>query len=370
MTYSSSLFDDAPPPYERHPSPLPMYATSGTDATQFNKNPKLIASCKKRGISSVFGSQLHLVSDFVKIRVAIDVSKSMLANTIVRSPPGTETMSKVRSRLHPQTRWQELCGQLKLLFEICEEEELIPNGIDVFFIHDQTVAKRPLDTKGVRSWQEMEQVLPKKPNGRFTPTIDTLERMFAPSAMPEQDGPVLTLIFTDGLPNNGKGRNDSFLLQRRFAMKQAAYPQSHITIVLCTDDDDVGAEFNQLDRSIPRLDVMEDYASETAEIRRAQGAMFPFSRADYVVKLLLGSTIALWDKLDERMLSTAQLELFKVYGKNWDWNENWQDQCARRQGLSGGFQSHSRWQLPPEFAWSSQFRPSNRFRPRDSDWAI
>src|SRR5262245_52733794 len=183
-----SSFNDVPPPYERYPSPLPAYATSGTDASQFNKNPKLIASCKKLGISTLFGSQLHHVSDFVKIRVAIDVSKSMLANTAVRST-ATETISKVRERLHRQTRWQELCAQLKLLFEICEEEELIPDGIDIFFIHDQTVANRPLDRKGVRSWQEMEQILPKKPKGRFTPTVDTVERMFEPSSMPEDDGP-------------------------------------------------------------------------------------------------------------------------------------------------------------------------------------
>jgi hypothetical protein len=55
------------------------------------------------------------------------------------------------------TRWQELCGQLKLLFEICVEEELIPSGIDVFkiFIHYQTVTKRPMDKKSIKMWQEM-----------------------------------------------------------------------------------------------------------------------------------------------------------------------------------------------------------------------
>src|SRR5215510_14474763 len=126
-----STMDDAPPPYQQQPPP-PTYSASGTDANEFNHDPKLVATCKKLGISTLFGSQLHHVTDFVKIRIAIDVSGSMMATSIVRSR-FNESSSKSLFWPHRQTRWHELRAQLKLLFDICTEEELIPNGIDVFF---------------------------------------------------------------------------------------------------------------------------------------------------------------------------------------------------------------------------------------------
>ena len=57
---------------------------------------------------------------------------------------------------------------------------------------------------------------------------------------------------------------------------------------------------NEWDRVIPRLDVVDDYASERAEVLAAQGPCFAFSRGDYCAKLLLGSIDPEIDALDER----------------------------------------------------------------------
>lgn len=60
------------------------------------------------------------------------------------------------------------------------------------------------------------------------------------------------------------------------------------------------AYMNAWDKSIPLLDVCDDYQSEKREVLRARGPNFPFSHGDYCVKLLLGSVDAGMDSLDEQ----------------------------------------------------------------------
>jgi hypothetical protein len=327
---------DQPPAYsgpnEAHPGKAPPeYEFSGVDKTQFNNDPKSIAACKKRGISPVFASQLHHVAQFQKIRVAIDVSGSMghrvstpkdeletkmggnsiLSQKNYRSP---RTAGSHASHRELKTRWQELCEQLRLLFDICSEHELIPHGIDVFFIHNPDNGRGLKDQDDVRSWKELERILPKS-LGHGTPTLATVERMFEPWRMTPQ-GRVLTMIFTDGEPTDGAILD----LKRSLTEKQEEYPNSHVTIILCTDKTSIVDSFNQLDRTAPRLDVMDDYLSERAEIRKKQGAKFQFSRDDYAVKLLLGSSVHLWDKLDEKAMTAKEARRFKEYGEKWDWD--------------------------------------------------
>ena len=52
---------------------------------------------------------------------------------------------------------------------------------------------------------------------------------------------------------------------------------------------------NKWDREIPRLDIVDDYYSESREVKAVKGASFEFSFGDYVVKALSPSL----DELDE-----------------------------------------------------------------------
>ena len=56
---------------------------------------------------------------------------------------------------------------------------------------------------------------------------------------------------------------------------------------------------NGLDREMPRLDVLDDYKSEFAEVKRSKGPQFPFSFGDYVAKCFLGSIDPDMDRFDE-----------------------------------------------------------------------
>ena len=63
---------------------------------------------------------------------------------------------------------------------------------------------------------------------------------------------------------------------------------------------DAMSYLNNWDRTIPRLDVVDDFRNERAQIVRAQGQHFRFSFGDYIVKSLVGSIDQQLDKLDEK----------------------------------------------------------------------
>jgi hypothetical protein len=82
---------------------------------------------------------------------------------------------------------------------------------------------------------------------------------------------------------------------------------------------------NNWDKTIPNLDVVDDYKSEKNEILACQGKFFPFSFGDvsfptlvifiyaifkYVVKILMGGVDSWFDQLDETRVSTDE------YGRN------------------------------------------------------
>jgi hypothetical protein len=68
---------------------------------------------------------------------------------------------------------------------------------------------------------------------------------------------------------------------------------------VCTDDEDSVNYLNRWDRTIPNLDVVDDYRSERMEIKKVKGPNFRFSFGDYVVKSLVGSIDPELDKMDE-----------------------------------------------------------------------
>ena len=67
---------------------------------------------------------------------------------------------------------------------------------------------------------------------------------------------------------------------------------------------------NNWDRTIPRLDVIDDFRNEKLEILRAQGSNFKFSFGDYIVKSLIGSIDPEMDGLDEFHGCRLQNRLF------------------------------------------------------------
>jgi hypothetical protein len=104
----------------------------------------------------------------------------------------------------------------------------------------------------------------------------------------------LTVIVTDGEPD------DKLALEGVLASRSCP-SASPVSILLCTDDEDVVRYWNTLDKRFPCLDVVDDYISERAQIRAVQGPNFCYSRGDHWIKGLLGPLDKEVDELDERV---------------------------------------------------------------------
>lgn len=107
----------------------------------------------------------------------------------------------------------------------------------------------------------------------------------------------MILIATDGEPTDFDGNSDAARFKEVLQNERIPIQNVPVTIIACTgtfdrdfvdvskklccSDDDASMEYlNGWDRSIPHLDVVDDFVTEREEIRKCQGASFPFSYGD------------------------------------------------------------------------------------------
>lgn len=287
----------------------PIY--TGQDASQFNRLPSLLTLCQQQGISPFFASQLHILREYVSIRVVLDDSGSMRTS---------EIDDYGRSK---RTRWEELLHSVKSVFDIAsaattntaaakggeagQAMNSDATSLDVYLLNGHADGRKQFLNVG--SFAELEAQLAGLPIRGRTPTLECMQDLMHYERMQSiGELPVLTVLFTDGQPDSGIPQFAQFLQQ-----VQHQFSNHFITIALCTGDDSVVSMYNALDVGIPRVDVMDDYKSEKREILMHQGRKFPFSKSDYLVKMLLGPRVTLWDSLDERRLNKTQRKMFEDY---------------------------------------------------------
>ena len=70
-----------------------------------------------------------------------------------------------------------------------------------------------------------------------------------------------------------------------------------MSVMMCTEDDDVVEKYNKKVDPIAGVDVLDDYASEKKEVEAASGKKFSLNK--YLVKCVLGPKFARWDNMDE-----------------------------------------------------------------------
>lgn len=191
------------------------------------------------------------------------------------------------------TRWSEATLHASITVELAAC--LDTDGIDIRFLNRAGVSN-------VRSTAQVEAAFAPPPQG-FTPLTRAIRAVFEEKAAALRERKLLLVILTDGEPTDDRGtvRREE-LVQLLRGMPANAY----VSIVACTDDERVVAFLNELDSSVPRVDVVDDYESEKAQILAVQGAGFAFSFGDYVTKALLGPVDEDMDKLDEVRQQTAR----------------------------------------------------------------
>lgn len=106
--------------------------------------------------------------------------------------------------------------------------------------------------------------------------------------------PLLLVIATDGEPDGGA---DTFKRSLRRIIADKARPV-RFQIMACTDDEHAIGWLNEFDLEFDEVDVCDDFASERREVL-ASGRMRSFTRADWVMKALLGPVSTKFDRWDE-----------------------------------------------------------------------
>ncbi|KAJ3208307.1 hypothetical protein HDU82_002638 [Entophlyctis luteolus] len=208
----------------------------------------------------------------------------------------TEIASSAADPSAPATRWDELKETIAVVAELASV--LDDDGIDVYFLNTQ-----PLNNiHGLTA--ELQAAFAVPPEG-YTPIASTLRTVLRDthfSKPPEQRKRLLVLIATDGEPTTPDGKVDKEDLKNVLLYERGAPGEVYVSFLACTDDPNELEYLNEWDKRIGGLDVVHNYASELAEVRAVQGHSFPFSRGDWVCKMLLGVVDAEIDGLDERPL--------------------------------------------------------------------
>lgn len=274
-----STYSVPPPPVPSAPPAVVAYDYTAV------RLAKLREICARHEIRPDFAAKLRQLEEY-EIVALFDDSGSMA--TPVKQLPGA-----FQDPFAPiPTRWSEakLHASITVDLAAC----LDPDGIDIRFLN------RPGFTNVATSAQVGGAFTP-PPNG-YTPLARCIRGIFEEKAAVIRERKMLLIILTDGKPTDDKGNDQT----REFEELLCNRPKNvFVSIVACTDDDASVGYLNKIDRIVPGIDVVDDYGSECAEVRKVQGAKFPFSFGDYVVKTLLGSIDPAMDALDERKLGAG-----------------------------------------------------------------
>ena len=212
------------------------------------------------------------------IVVVADDSGSMA--TPVAAVPGANPYGAI------QTRWTELRHTLSIVVELASALSGGNRGIEIYFLNRPPILQ-------ARTAADVQPAFDHGPPAGFTPLTRVLSGILAAKANSERK--MLLLIATDGQPTDDRGNVD---IPRFINTLTSKGPKVFVQIMACTDDESAISYLEKVDKNVPRVDVVDDYASEKREILRAQGARFPFSFGDYVVKALLGPIDPSFDRLD------------------------------------------------------------------------
>eukprot|EP00697_Spironema_sp_BW2_P009053 gnl/Spiro4/2382_TR1148_c0_g1_i1.p1 gnl/Spiro4/2382_TR1148_c0_g1~~gnl/Spiro4/2382_TR1148_c0_g1_i1.p1 ORF type:complete len:295 (-),score=77.81 gnl/Spiro4/2382_TR1148_c0_g1_i1:229-1080(-) len=232
-------------------------------------------------ISDLFAAKLRQLEGY-KIVAILDDSGSM--NTPV-------DVSATDPYAPSRTRWTELQQTASAVIEI--GGLLDRDGVDVYFLNREPVRNcTPFNMSGLVTQFSY-------PPAGYTPICRVFRQVLADHARTLVERKLLILLATDGTPTDDRGNSD-YVNFENFLKNRSQPDRIPVSIMACTDEDEVMTYLNHLDDTCPSVDVCDDYVSERREVLLAQGNSFRFSRGDWIVKILLGSIDPALDQLDSR----------------------------------------------------------------------
>jgi len=297
--YPSAVYPPATfPPESASCPPYPIYpsynetlvgSNTGTQTTstltdKTTRLAKFDGLIRRHEINPDYAIKLRQLEGF-EIVIICDDSGSM--NSPVTNP-------SIKDHNDLPSRWDELKNTVKTIVDIAGV--LDKTGVDVYFLN------RP-GVKNVTNFSMLEPYFTTDPEG-YTPIVQVFTQVLNDMRQVLSEKKLLIILATDGEPTTPSGHTSSggITEKNKFCnLLKGRQPIDRIytTILACTDDDSVMSFLQNLDTTIPNLDVVDDFYTVQSNVIKKQGTSYHFTFGDYVVKTLLGSMDKFFDEIDE-----------------------------------------------------------------------
>lgn len=289
-TYTTSELPSCPPysPHQNYGEPLISANTAILHTPALtNKTARLAkfdSLIRRYEINPDYAIKLRQLEGF-EIVIICDDSGSM--NSPVTNP-------SIKDHNDLPSRWDELKNTVKTIVDIAGV--LDKTGVDVYFLN------RP-GIKNVTNFTMLEPHFATEPSG-YTPIVQVFTQVLNDMIQVLSEKKLLIILATDGEPTTPSGHTNSGGITEKskfLNLLKGRQPIDRIytTILACTDDDSVMTYLQNLDTSIPNLDVVDDFYTVQSNVIKKQGTSHNFTFGDYVVKTLLGSMDIFFDEIDE-----------------------------------------------------------------------
>jgi len=171
---------------------------------------------------------------------------------------------------------------------------------------------------GVSSAEQFEQMLlphHRNPYG-YTPTQETIQRVLSANGQFINENGLLIILITDGVPvdERGNDRRAEFKNFIQYTLPTMESPSKknnngfagkiYMSIVGCTEDDDVVEYLQSIDELSKRIDFTDDYETKAQTIRKIQGKKYRFGMGDWVISFILGPLDPYFDNLNETRVAS------------------------------------------------------------------
>lgn len=188
------------------------------------------------------------------------------------------------------TRWDELKSMVNIVVNI--GGAITETGINIWFFNRQPngdIKRMPFTN--IKDVEYVDHLFREPPNGR-TQLTDTLRQVI----YIQNIKPKLILIATHGVSTNHDGYEDIRSFERLLKNRNA--DMNRICIILCTDDERIVEIYNNLDKHIERLNIIDEYQTEYKRVKNAQGEKFPYSYGTHMSRIMLSPIFQIYDNMD------------------------------------------------------------------------
>ena len=188
------------------------------------------------------------------------------------------------------TRWDELMHFLQLVLKVGAE---LAASVNLHFLNAGTI-------EDVHTWEQVQPTASSGPNG-YTPLCGVMQRVFERWDPAKTDRRLITVIATDGVPSDVPQFKTAAQAVGDLLRGRPSIDRSFVTFLTCTDNDHDVAYLKELDSSVPNVDEVDDYYTESAEVAKAGHKLYThFSVGDWALRAVVGAAVPHWDKSDEQ----------------------------------------------------------------------